>query len=77
MFIQRRPGRAVAETHLTVKRLSSARPSSVASFDLSDAPEELEFLPGAKSEPDRSVIYPVDLSMASHFSVSSVMAVWP
>jgi hypothetical protein len=55
MFIQRRPGRAVAETLLTVKRLSSARPSPVASFNLSGAPVEAEFCLAQKPGPtDRS-----------------------
>jgi hypothetical protein len=50
----------VAETLLTVKRLSRSRPLPVALFHFSDAPEELEFLPGAKTKPDMSLIYPVD-----------------
>jgi hypothetical protein len=50
----------VAETLLTVKRLSRSRPSPVALFHLSGAPEEPEFLQGSKSQMDLSLIYPVD-----------------
>ncbi|MGA9777312.1 MAG: hypothetical protein WBS33_03475 [Verrucomicrobiia bacterium] len=55
----------MAETLLTVKRLPRARPSPVVLFNLPDAPEELEFLQGSKSQMDPSLIQRADPAQLS------------